>query len=731
VPTLEITDTSGFVDIVHVNPSGALNKYFKPLPGGIAISILNLKDQGDGKLDKIASVQAGLDLGTTAQLGAGNKADLDIKATASGTISILSPAAGKPATLFDSDQFADPITVEPNQRYLSVAFNATVEADASSGAGDLKFGFKGSSGVTLSYYQPFDVSQTAPTLVQAIESAIANFSIPGDLDDVAAMPPNSVAAVDGAGDLKFSGTVTLASLTNAPVSLPLGAGPVQITAGGKFSLAASFELSGEYQVRVQRLAGSLFHLGLYRKKKTEITLTASASGGLSASLGQDDLFGKILQAISSDPKADKAALAGLPPARVAEIQNVIKQAVDRTLNIGVTEEVGFGSDSEAMFLYEIDLSTITVEGRPLIHSALEGDLGPLVSTDLAPPPGIKVLKTLISSAKALRHSLKVNLLGIYNFARVSELTLKGAQAWDATTGELVLTDTATASLIGINTSNFAADSKKLRRVLSEQFLISAAYTASGVIKGPPGLQAQHSYFNYSSSTSPADLRNDLLLGAAFQLISRENALGKLPAGIKNFNTTTVFAETAYDDAAAEAIFLDNNQPRNAADYESAGRLAITYLVQKGDDDDYRLLPVTDDNLWSQMKQNGNVNSPQWAGLIQNYTQAQAAPSVIGVDYLNIVWWSGAMQSCAQALVQVRTFLSQNPGVDPNNQDFLAQKRDLAERLQSVEATTREDFGGPWGLIAMCLLATKVASVAPNLFITNQYVSVDLEKAVSA
>ena len=38
----------------------------------------------------------------------------------------------------------------------------------------------------------------------------------------------------------------------------------------------------------------------------------------------------------------------------------------------------------------------------------------------------------------------------------------------------------------------AAYKKKLRHLLSEQFLISAAYTASKVVQGPPGLHAQHS-----------------------------------------------------------------------------------------------------------------------------------------------------------------------------------------------------------------------------------------------
>ncbi len=281
-------------------------------------------------------------------------------------------------------------------------------------------------------------------------------------------------------------------------------------------------------------------------------------------------------------------------------------------------------------------------------------------------------------------------------------------------------------MIGIDTLNFAADSRKLRHVLAEQFLISAACTASRVIKGPPDLHAQHSYFNFSSRTHRTDMRNDLLLGVALRLISASSAPGMLPEGIRDFGPSTVLARTAYDDPEMEAIFLNNNQPRNAADYESAGRDAITYLVQKGDEDDFRLLPATDDTLWIGMKQVGAVQSPEFANLIRGYTSTPVAPGIIGVDFLNILWWSGAMQSCAQKLLAIRSFISQNPDVDPNNHDFLARKKDLAQHLRGVAATTREDFGGPWGLIAMCLLATRVASVTPSLLITNQYVSASLK-----
>jgi hypothetical protein len=57
--------------------------------------------------------------------------------------------------------------------------------------------------------------------------------------------------------------------------------------------------------------------------------------------------------------------------------------------------------------------------------------------------------------------------------------------FEPSTGELVITDTATASKISASTLNFAADGQKLRKVLAESVLISAAYRCSKLVTQPP------------------------------------------------------------------------------------------------------------------------------------------------------------------------------------------------------------------------------------------------------
>jgi hypothetical protein len=60
-------------------------------------------------------------------------------------------------------------------------------------------------------------------VLDGVKETLANFVIPGDLDDIATMPVGSMATVEGTGDLKFWDSVNLLTLTNplASATLPV------------------------------------------------------------------------------------------------------------------------------------------------------------------------------------------------------------------------------------------------------------------------------------------------------------------------------------------------------------------------------------------------------------------------------------------------------------------------------------------------------------------------------
>ena len=62
----------------------------------------------------------------------------------------------------------------------------------------------------------------------------------------------------------------------------------------------------------------------------------------------------------------------------------------------------------------------------------------------------------------------------------------------------------------------------------------------------------------------------------------------------------------------------------------------------------------------------------------------------------------------EKLAEVRAFLKARPNVDPENNDFKALRRGLAEHLKGVASRTKSEFGDPWGLVAMDLATAQTS-----------------------
>ncbi len=696
--TFKLSDKFGFSTDIQAGP-GALSRYFQSAPELVALAInLNTFINTTWDDPSVVASQSTLSFNSPVNLGT-QAATLQINAGLNGTLSIFVPSTDN-APLFDPDLFGDNIPVRLDQRYISASLQADLATGLSTTTGELQFGFDGNSKVNLTYYHPFQLNPVTPPVLGSIEETLAAFAIPGDLKDIEAMIAGSIATVDSTGELKFSGTVNLLTFTNplASASLPV-VGDLKVNAGASVAVGAAFKFSGEYQIRVQRLAGTLFRLGFYRRRKKDFSVTASASASITTSLDASTLFKNFLPAISAQPMVDENELltGGVSADRIAAIECALKNAVDRTLSIGASVELQALDENDAMFLYEVDLSAISDNGKAMIESALRGDLTALVATDHDPGPGIRILKTLIASSKTLRHSLKVNLLGIYNVLSVAELIKSGSTAWDATTGEFVLTDSENASRIDIDSKNYGANPEKLRHVLSENLLITSVYRAGAFVSGPPTSQAVHSHSELNEKTNLGQMRHNLLLGEGLGFADAATAKANLPAQVRDFGRTLVLGEVHYDDAAFTGLFFGQNGLRDIAEYDRAGRDAIEYLVQPGEPDDFRLRVVNDDRLWQQMRDNGNPASAEFKQLFPNLSNA--AVQVIGTDYINIVWWADAMRKSGGQLLGMRQFLGK-PGVSRDDPEFLGMKKALANHLATVAKDAEAHFGGPWGLLAM-------------------------------
>ncbi len=521
----------------------------------------------------------------------------------------------------------------------------------------------------------------------------------------------SVATVEGSGSLKVAGEVELLSAINplASLNLPEPIGALELSSGGSIKVGASFEISGAFQIRVHKIGADKARLGIYRERGKEFNVRAAASIGASVAVGDFKPLEPLLNALSSNPKADLEKLkAQLNEGQVEAIKKVVEAGISRKLEVALALELMSQSTSTAAFLFEVELNKLDAGGREALHRALGGDLTRLQQQNL--PVGISLVRTIFAEVKKKKHALKFNLLGIYNFISVSTLILNGRVMFEPATGELVITDTATASRISASSLNFAADGEKLRKALAETVMISAAYRASKLVLQQPQLKIAHTAFELHTKTDRTAMKNNLEVFEALGLLSAAEKNAILGTA-SQFGRTTLYSETAYDEALVDRLFLNNGKARPQTDYELAGRKALALLVQSGEEAEQRRLPATDDQLWKQMTE---VGQPSFAAIAKLAHLPVTTLGAIRSDYTVIMWWARSMKEMGEALAEVREFIGKNPGANPQAEPFKGLRKKLASKLKEVASNTKSEFGDPWGLVAMDQASGRQAAAAVRL-----------------
>ena len=703
MPSIPIADGLSLNAEAELAPWSSLARYAQELPkqlaGGANLAtwkVLTLADPAVQTLD------AGLSLERPIPLGAGAPAV---------TLGIDSVVHFQVLTgsMFSPDVYGDNIAIPTGQCAVRIGMGAKSTAGAAVPLWSATFGLSAEAGIDIDSYRCFPSGANAPTVLNALRQSLGELVIPFHAADVTSMPPGNVVTMAGRGSLKFSAGADLLAIANplATVTLPAPLPGLAVSQAGSVKIGASWEISCEYQVRVQKLDASHVRLGWYRKHSSDFSVTASARAGVSAGTASADLFASVIGAISADAHASQVELenAGLDTATTAAIEDTVKRAVSRKLEVALAAEFGSLQRDEAAFLYELDLGAIDDSGRAALGLALRGDLSGLAD----PLRGVTEVRSILRHATASRFSFKVNLLGIFNFSSVARLALEGTVTWTPSTGELVLVDKATAMRVQTGAINFGADEQKLRHVMAESFLITAAYRGSKTALAPPLLKSTHSFFRLENSGSTDELRR-------FRMALEAVALNPqpLPPGPGDFGRTTLQLEADYDDNASQALFLTSaGQARAVDEYESIGRTALQLLVPSNGIDAYRLRPAAVDSFWKQMKDLGPANF----NMLLPADQAQ----VVAADYLAIRWWADEMHATAVLVEQV---------LRPGAANSAALRESLAVHLRGVADRAHEQFGSPWGLVAM-YLASGGRAVAAGSITSPRFVFASLRNLMAA
>ena len=684
MPTIRLTDQLGLELEAQTNPDSSLSRYLGDLARFrfSSLDFTALRDQSLNNLP-VRSAQAGLDASFQA-------AELPVSLSLGAGFEIFGPR--------EADEWH-----AGGPTYLSLELTLGLDTLPSTRVDRLKFGFKAGAHIQFRNEKPFDGNTP---FTQALTDTLKEYTLPVDLDDLQSLTPGTVACVEGSGKLKFSGTANLLAATNplATVSLPPPAGDLEITAGGSVQVGASFELESEYELRMRKSAPGRIRLAYRRKTGTEFGIKATVAAGVAADIGEFDLISTILGAVSRSADTDVAELrqAGLDSAQVKQIRGAVKAGVQRKLEVSATFALGALRSHESIFEYEIHLDALEEEGRDAVARILNGDLSGLSDPGDKLPAGVQLTETLFTTLRERTHTFTLNLLGIYNSLSISKLALEGSVKFEPETGDLVVSDTATGARISAAAVNFGADAQKLRQVLAESFLITAAYHSSGLAAAPE-LEISQSYFELHNRTNWQTMKDNLDIAQALGLLSEAEKQGRLD-GLNDFGRTTVYADASYDSRLATALFLNQEQPRSREEYEQAGRGALQLLVQEGDPDDYRRRPATDEDLWREMRKTGQ------AGLGTLFPELDHLQvEVIRADYTVIVWWADVMQKTGESLAALRLFLREYPTADLRGDGFAAVRDPFRKQLESVAANTRKEFGDPWGLVAMDLASGRAAT----------------------
>jgi hypothetical protein len=690
VPTISLTDNFGLDVNIQPTAASSIARYFVD-EVKLGFRDFDLQQFQNAPLSAIPGGPAGLGLTVKEPVAIGaSELKLQLGGGAAASVAVL---LARDNEALASSVFADPMTVAANEAYVAFSVTAKASAGVKATEGDAALGFTAGGEIEIKNLRRF-ADAAAPAL-PSIGSAVANFVLPRDAQDLAALAPSTVCTMTGSGSLKFSASFDLEFLTNplATVALPLVATPIKITAGGSIRVSAAVTLSGEYQVRATKTGEATVRLGVYRQRARALNVSVAPSFGLSATFGSTDLIEKLLGAICSEPEVDKQALraAGLDDASTKAVAATVEKGVQRRLEVAVGAGLTETAEASAAFLFDLSLDALDDAGRDAVRQALAGDFTAITGTALA---GVAPVRSIHRTVNGSKHSLTLNLLGIFNAIGVSQLLVEGKAVYEEATGSLTLTDKVTASRIAAVANSAEEETARLRQLCAESFLITAAYRGGRTAVGAPSLTCSQSYFVRYQETNREQMRNMLAVAVALGAM-QEGAVADRLGTADGYGATSVFAENRFDADLCRALFLNNGRARAQGEYEAAGRNAILLTVPNSPANEYRRRAVGY-AVWQQLAASGNV--AQFGSILSGWPPVQV--EAVGSDYRAIAWWAESMARMAKVLETMEAYFAAHPEPAPNDPQFAALRQKLIDTGAGVAKNTHAHFGQPWGLIAM-------------------------------
>ena len=650
---------------------------------------------------------------------------------------------GEQHQVLDFDDPFSTIQVMAGEIYLALGLNFSLMGGASIAADSATFGLSYQRDLELRCYRSFQsTAGSFPSFAAAFAATASSFVLPKTISDLENLPSDTVTVLSGDGVFTATGGIAVGTpvQTLASTSLPLDK-TLDLNASGSFETTVTVTFTGGYEIRLRRLAPSKVELGIYGLKSQEIAVNATAGAGVTAQIGEFDLTSKFIKALSRQPMIDvdefRRALPGEDPTtreeQIERIESSLKQAISSQVQASVTATLSAMKSGEAAWLFEIDFNAaISADAQKAIASALQGDFTALTANPGMLPVGITQTTSVFTRSSLHSQQLQVNLLGMANCLSLTKL-LRVSEITHSATGAITLiTDTSSASRLQALIVVAALDHNRLRKLLSENFVIEAAYHASGLGVLPPEFLVRHTYFAIHDQTGRQEMKDGLDVGRVLGLISPEQESQRLTSPA--YGRTTFYVQTRYTNQGARRLFLSEaGQPHETGHYETAGRSALGAALLGDTGQEFRMQFAqlgNGDALWAQMKSIGNTAAfgPLF-GLESGSTDPRVA--AVASDYQMIVTWASAMNSAAVALKEVNS-LFEAASVGPDDPRLTSARAHLKKCLDDAVSKTHDHFGDPLGLLMAYVAGDQLA--ARNMTITGPQIetlTVGSEAAMTA
>ena len=688
---ITITDNVSLTAALDVDDNSLLAKAgLKQMVSHTAVFVGHINDPVDQA--GFTSATFGGEFSAPAQLL--NKATkITVKSDVTGQFSAHTHADGK---LF-GDDFTPEVLIAADECWMSFEVDASLQGKLATKVDGIGLALQDTTAATFTTYKLFkSAAGKFLSLKDALVSTLNSYSVNYNVAAVRSQAPGTINVSDLSGSVKFSASYSLPIDVNslASASLPFNY-KIEVNPSVNVTVGGEIGLFGEFVVRSHRVSDSELRFGVYKKKGTSFKVSFTPAAGIEVDVADTDLIDKFFSAVFPDVDLDKVGITGKD---AKALEDAIGDCVDHSLSLSLNASCSASHADEAAIAYSIDLAGGDQQQTDAaIASALRGDW-----TALGKLPNAKLLRNILRETDKREHKIVINLLGIYNAETIDQF-VKSCTILHDEDGQVLITDKISASHVAVKSMPFLADADKLRSALAEGFLATVAYAAGG--SGSPQIKdfsVCHSYFRFRDEMSQHDMRQQVALGKALQLIT-DGTWDKILAAQTTFRHAKVDAAATYDTAGAMKLFYKDPAQRIARslpELEGIGRKMMVGFIDPTDPTGpARIKALQNNDVWSAMDQTGSVNAFNTIEGLKHLSPNELAD--VGADWSDIAWWAGAMSKVAPKLTDLLAALQQSTAADfSQDPKFMAARDALAGVLGQVARKSRAAFAGGWGVAVM-------------------------------